>query len=81
MSQEKKSEAAVETQTPETAPAPQQKKPKPAPAKESAALILTGAASYHDLNLNVGPFRKGKPFDVDEATAEALLATRLFERA
>ncbi len=87
MSQEKKNEAVAEnpatvsSPAPETAPAPQQKKSKPAPVKESAALILTGAASYSDLNLKLGPFHKGRPFKVDADDAETLLKTRLFERA
>ena len=87
MSQEKKNEttaevpATVETPVQGQPSMSQQKKSKPVPAKESAALILTGAASYSDLGLKLGPFRKGQPFKVDADKAEMLLATRLFERA
>ncbi len=56
-------------------------KAKAAPAKSGIRLVLTGAGSYSNMVLDVGPFRKGKPFEVDEALADALLATRLFERA
>ena len=87
MSQEKKngtaegSVAPIESPAQDTAPASQQKKQKPAPVKDNAALILTGAASFHDLNLNLGPFRKGQPFKIDADKADALLKTGLFERA
>ena len=55
-------------------------KAKAAPAKSGIRLVLTGAGSYSSMVLNVGTIRKGKPFDVDESTAEALLETGLFER-
>lgn len=65
---------AVEENTPKNT------KTKPAPAKSSVTLVLVGAGSYANMVLNVGPFRKGKPFEADEAIAEALLGTGLFER-
>ena len=55
-------------------------KPHTAPAKDGVMLTLTGAASYHDLSLGVGPFRKGQPFSVDAGKAEALLKTGMFKK-
>lgn len=51
-----------------------------APVKDSVTLTLTGAASYHDLNLKIGPFRKGQSFSVESGKAEALLKTGMFKK-
>ena len=54
--------------------------PNTAPVKDGITLTLTGAASYHDLNLKLGPFRKGQPFSVEADKAEALLKTGMFKK-
>ena len=94
MSQEKKQVESNETElisasepaaeapsVKESAAKPAKAKTATAPEKAKVTLILTGAGSYSDLDIGVGPFRKGQPFKIDADKADTLLKTGLFERA
>ena len=84
MSRKRKTEdgSFLEDESPsETVKAVEETKSSTAPVKDCVQIVLTGAASYSDLALNLGPFRKGQPVAVEAGKAETLLATGLFKKA